>query len=451
MLDIPIVIAAFNRDYALSRLLDSLGRAHYPGSVRLIISIDGGGSSEVAAVAKAFQWPFGRKEVLVHDTNLGLRNHILFCGGLTTQYDGIVLLEDDLLVSPWFYLFAQEAASFYRDSEEVSGIALYAPGYNETSYLPFCPLDDGADTFFMQLTCSWGQIWLREHWEGFAVWYDENRELSLEDDHTLPHNIQVWPTTSWKKFYIKYMMETNKYFVYPRTSYTTNFGDVGQHHGGINLFQVPLLMGERPFRFVEFARSLVKYDVFCELEAHSLRILGGQFGDVEFTVDLHGARDCEQLGSQFVLTSKKCAAFQRAYARSMIPIENNILHEIIGEELFFTRVDDVEHIDSISKYVFLKSNDVEEQRYYYPLAQLHYRIVEEKLDHYNNRIQELEKGLQDERSQLNFTQGQLQKTVNNLHLAEENIDLLRQSFSYRVGNKIILPFSLLKRVGKMLS
>ena len=106
MLKIPIVIAAYNRLEPLTRLLQSLAKAVYPLDVKLIISIDGGGGNQtIIDTANRFEWKHGEKQVIVHDVNLGLRKHILKCGELTKYYDGIVLLEDDLYVSPYFYTY----------------------------------------------------------------------------------------------------------------------------------------------------------------------------------------------------------------------------------------------------------------------------------------------------------------------------------------------------------
>jgi len=109
--------------------------------------------------------------------------------------------------------------------------------------VPFIPLNDASHAYFMQVPCSWGQAWLKEHWSAFESWYSTNLENEYNDDPTLPANIVYWPATSWKKYFFKYMVEHDKYFVYPTCSYATNFGDKGQHHTGSNLFQVPIQLG----------------------------------------------------------------------------------------------------------------------------------------------------------------------------------------------------------------
>ena len=92
-MEIPIVIAAFNRALCLNRLLQSLSRAKFDNEVKLIISIDGGGPTDVLEISEKFKWRYGTKELIYHESNSGLRDHILFCGSLSSKYDGIIQYE----------------------------------------------------------------------------------------------------------------------------------------------------------------------------------------------------------------------------------------------------------------------------------------------------------------------------------------------------------------------
>lgn len=375
-MNIPIVIAAYNRDHTLFRLLSSLAKSHYVEPVKLIISIDGGGPESVKTVARDFEWEFGPKEVIEHPENMGLRQHILFCGGLSQQYDGIILLEDDLFVSPWFYDYALSALQFYQECPDICGVSLYSYRYNETSYLSFTPLNDGSDTYFMQLPCSWGQAWLKGHWREFELWYEANQINSFTDDPSLPINISQWPATSWKKYFVKYMVEKNKFFAYPAYSYATNFGDKGQHHQGSNLYQVPIGAGQGyGFTFKRFEDSLVKYDVFYEILPECLKSLCIWSFNHDFCVDLHGTKQKENCSAEFVLTTKKCNSFIRSFARIMTPIEMNIIHAMDGNDIFLAPAGEVEDVNNIGEYIRNKSINIYEQQYYYNTDYLHYSLL----------------------------------------------------------------------------
>jgi len=382
MLNIPIIITAYNREKCLRRLLSSLNRAVYQKEVKLIISIDGDGSKEVTNLAESYCWKHGEKEVIILEKKYGLREHILKCGSLAKQYDGIILLEDDLYVAHNFYEYVQEVQKKYIDIEEITGVALYSHMYNETACLPFIPLKDGYDVFFMRLACSWGQSWLTHQWVEFEKWYCSNKKRKLNKD--LPPDILLWPETSWKKYYIKYMIENNKYFVYPRESLTTNFGDPGAHHTGTRLFQTSLLYGKRIYSFPRFKESYTKYDEYCEINPHTLKKFNKGLQDYDFEVDLYGMKNKGNLKHNYVLTSQKSNECIKSYGREIKPHEVNIFDEIPGQELYLCTTNSISEYQSFLSHrrsIYIDRKNIQE--YYYSIRQFHYeedskRILDKK-------------------------------------------------------------------------
>lgn len=263
-----IVIAAYNRPYSLKRLLFSLSNAVFEFYPLLIVSIDGNGSDEIISMAKEYRWN-GDKKVIIHSENLGLKDHILFCGNLSKEYDHVIILEDDLFVSPYFYDYACESALFYKDEDQIAGISLYQYEYIENTDLPFVPVHNGFDTYCVQMASSWGQMWSKEQWQQFYLWYENHKDWEANDSR-LPDDIFKWPDTSWKKYFIKYLVNTNKFLVYPNISLTTNFGDVGTHNGYDNsLHQVNLLIGKKVWNFASISNA-IKYDVNFNLIGFSI-------------------------------------------------------------------------------------------------------------------------------------------------------------------------------------
>jgi len=152
-----IVAVAYTRPHSLDRLLGSLDAAQYPAGtqVPLIISIDHGDNQDVLALAEAFDWRHGEKQVIYQPQNLGLKAHILACGNLAEQYGAVILLEDDLYVSPQFYQFSLQSLAFYDDDPLIKGISLYNHRANvHADNLPFIPVEDGNDVYFMQMPAS---------------------------------------------------------------------------------------------------------------------------------------------------------------------------------------------------------------------------------------------------------------------------------------------------------
>jgi len=366
-MDIPIVIAAYNRPASLSRLLASLQKAQYTNTVQLIISIDGGGDKGVLKTAEAFQWPFGEKEIIHHKENLGLRRHILSCGDLSRDYDGIILLEDDLYVSPQFYNYAQQAMPYYREDDAIAGIALYAHGFNETASFPFYPFLDGSDVFFMQLACSWGQCWTKNQWTLFRQWINEKGESSSFNHPGLPGDIALWPETSWKKYFILYMIEKNLFFVYPRQSYTTNFGDKGQHQDSVKNFQMPLQYGQKTPAFVKLEDSCALYDAFCEMIPACLNKMAPELNQYDYCVDLYGIKMISAIDNEFVLTAKQNRQPLLSFGKRMLPLEANIIERIEGNRLFLTKTTNCRRMDSYIKQKKMLWNISEDILYHYKL------------------------------------------------------------------------------------
>ncbi|MER0041005.1 hypothetical protein [Pseudomonas sp. MGal98] len=325
-----IVVIGYNRPKSLSRLLGSLIAAQYPeGNVRLVISLDNSGNPEPRKVAEAFDWPHGEKRIIAHPQRLGLRQHVLSCGDLTEQYGDVIILEDDLFVSPFFYDYTHKALQAYADDAGVAGISLYSVQFSQTVDLPFMPVDDGdSHVHFIQMAASWGQAWSRRHWQGFRQWLESNgTDISHIDG--IPADIRGWPESSWLKLYTAYIISRDLYFVYPFRSLTTNFGDPGQHFNiASSRFQVPIQQKAVDYKFPRREDSLAVYDAYCELLPACIKRRNPVLANYDFTVNLYGSKACT--GLQLTRTN---ARGLHNFALSMKPMELSILHNIEGEGL----------------------------------------------------------------------------------------------------------------------
>ena len=337
-----IVVPAFSRPLALQRLLRSLNRANYPvEGVRLVISVDGGAAEEVTRIAREFQFASGPKEVIVRERNMGLRDHLLWCGDQTARYGSVIVLEDDLFVDPHFYWFACGGLDAYGGDERIAGVALYAPRYNEFARLPFEPCFDGTSAYFACTPCSSGQAWTESQWVGFRRWLLETGFAEGQDDSCLPAEVRAWPKSSWKKLFATYLAQEHRYFVYPYQSYTTNFSDAGGTHipCGTNLHQVPMALPGRPPQQLQFrplADAVVRYDAFMEPQSDWMeQWLGLEEGSL--CVDLYAQRDVCRLQSRpLSLTSRPTRRAIRRFGLSLRPIELNMCHEEDPEYPFFS-------------------------------------------------------------------------------------------------------------------
>lgn len=329
--NIAIVVAAYNRPDSLKRLLCSLSNANYNGykSIKLIVSVDFSGNDDCKNIANAFEWKYGEKEVIVFIENLGLKNHIISCGDYSKLYDGVIVLEDDLFVAQCFYDYAQQAFAFYNNDNGIAGIALYNYRYNELAHCPFEPIVDNHDNYFLQVPCSWGQLWTKKQWLSFKDYLlDETFE---NENILLPPAVKNWPVvTSWKRTFYKFMVYSSKYFVYPRISLSTNFGDSGTHFSNPEyVWQTPILMGIKIFRFSNLNESICIYDSYYELDIKSYRRIIGD-DEISVSFDLNGIKPINTISTKYLISSKKCNAPNITYLPNLYPYESNIIYNLTG-------------------------------------------------------------------------------------------------------------------------
>ena len=358
MADIPIVVVAYNRLESLKRILASLSRGEYPREpVELIISIDRGDNQEVLQYAEAFPWPHGEKRVIYRQENLGLKRHILTCGDLTQDHDGIILLEDDLVVSPDFYRYAQECCTFVQGQDRIAGVALYNHRLSQLTEKVFEPLEDGFDNWYFRYACSWGQMWTKEQWALFKAWLMAHSDYDFAASAKIPEHIKDWGKHSWLKYHIAFCIETDRFFLYPRVARTTCFSDAGVNFSeSENTFQVPLMAAGRTgaLRLSHLEESKAVYDQWME------NLFLSRFLGKDACIDLYGAKtDFE--GKNYLLTTSAVEGGKVicSFGREMRPQEWNVLGEVPGDVIRLYQLS-----PNAKKLPRTRSSRVEDAQYY---------------------------------------------------------------------------------------
>ena len=123
---IGIVVVAYNRPEETRRLVDSICKAEYgQDAVDLIVDVDKGKTQlEIRDRLQEIKWEHGDFTVILRPERMGLRPHVFACAEYTEKYDAVIVLEDDLVVAPSFYLFARQACARYDADERISQISL---------------------------------------------------------------------------------------------------------------------------------------------------------------------------------------------------------------------------------------------------------------------------------------------------------------------------------------
>ncbi len=325
---LAIVVVGYNKVDGLERLLSALNNSYYESQdIPLIISIDASGNEKVYSMVKAYQWKHGMKYLNIEEKRMGLKNHIFQCASLSKYFKGVIILEDDLLVSPYFYHYSTSVLDKYGNEEKVAGIALYKNEFDGFTGVPLQFIHNGFDVFASQTVCSWGEIWNERMWNEFSEWLAQWEENFEGID--MPSRIKGW-TRAWSKYVYAYIIEKDKYYIYPHEPVTTNFNDAGGEHGGgdISIFQVSLLQGRRNYQLGAFS-ELEKYDVYAynkdiqkwlNIEAN------------ELDVDFYGLK--EHYNGHYILSVVKLPYERiKGFSLSMRPWELNIKYGIAGDDI----------------------------------------------------------------------------------------------------------------------
>lgn len=330
---LAIVMVCYNRPDGMKMVFESIRKARYDNDqLNLIISIDKSTcQQELIDLANTFDWPYGEKKIRAFDERQGLRPHILQCGDLANEYDAIIVLEDDITVAEGFYNYVKQAMSFYQTDDQIAGISLYKHLINPGCLRSFEPVNNGYDVFLMQFAQSWGQCWTRTMWQKFRAWYASQSE-QVHSDGIIPDYVANWKSSSWLKYFMKYIAETNRFFIYPYVSLATNHSDVGEHCSVENNdYHVPMLEGTIQYRFPH-TNDAIKYDAFFERVFTWNQLFPGILG--EKLLDLYGSRtnylNADILISTRLLPYHVINSFQLKYR----PHEVNCTMPVDGKDIF---------------------------------------------------------------------------------------------------------------------
>lgn len=336
-----IVAVGYNRPDCLTRLLKSIEQADYPNeNITLVVSLDRSDrTEELAKIAQNIGWSHGELVIRTFEERQGLRKHIIQCGGLSEQYGAVIILEDDLIVSRCFYNYVVQALHFYEDDPRITGVSLYSHAWNGYANYEFMPQRNEFDAYLGQYSITWGQCWTKKQWHGFKEWYEAKAKVGLTTNTALPESIEYWGDKSWGKYFVYYLVEKDLYYIIPYIALSTNCSEIGEHNSFVSsAHQVMLLDADNmKFRFPTIEQA-IKYDIFFEriFDADFL-IAGIKAKDI--CIDLNGKhRDAN--GRHYLLTSEEQKDLTpiHTFGIQLRPIEENIVANIEGEELFLYQV-----------------------------------------------------------------------------------------------------------------
>ena len=159
----PIVLFVYNRPWHTKQTIEALQKNELAKDSELFIYSDAPKNKEAEKQVKEVRdyiktiSGFKKVTIIEREKNYGLAKNII--EGVTeivNKYGKVIVLEDDLITSPYFLRFMNEALNFYENEEKVWHIS----GWNY-------PIDTNGlgDAFLWRLMNCWGWATWANRWK----------------------------------------------------------------------------------------------------------------------------------------------------------------------------------------------------------------------------------------------------------------------------------------------
>lgn len=175
----PIVLFVYNRLEHTKQTVETLQKNEFAKESELFIFSDAAKNenteqkvNEVREYIKTIDG-FKKVTIIEREKNWGLANSII--NGVTkivNEYGKIIVLEDDLVTSPYFLKFMNEALEFYEGEKKVFTIS----GYSDIKI----PNNYTGEVYFAHISTSWGWATWKKEWNTID-WKIDSYMYLLED------------------------------------------------------------------------------------------------------------------------------------------------------------------------------------------------------------------------------------------------------------------------------
>ncbi len=254
----PIILFTYKRIEQTKKTVEALTRNLLAPDSDLHIYSDGPKNSNdtigVNAIRNYLKSITGFKSISIHEhkDNKGLAYSIVNgVSEIIKKHGNCIVLEDDIVTSPYFLTFMNEALDIYEDTPEVMHISGYM--YPHKKDLP--------ETFFFNVPLCWGWATWKSAWAQY-------------DDSTEDHIRYLNNNNRWKEFnkfggrYLERQLKKNKngtmntwfihwhatvfrnsgYCLFPKDTMVDNIGfdSSGQHSANTNKFYSQLASDRIP-------------------------------------------------------------------------------------------------------------------------------------------------------------------------------------------------------------
>ena len=273
----PIVLFVYNRLDHTQGVIETLSKNFLAKESELYVFSDAAKSekgigkvNEVRKFIRDNSWHHNFKKVSIIEAekNKGLAKSVI--GGVTKiiqEYGKVIVVEDDLLLAPYFLNYMNDALEYYEKDKEIWSISGYSFPMKSMKKYPH-------DIFYSYRGCSWGWATWADRWDT-VDWQVKEYDRFIEDqkwiarfnrggvDLTNMLKMQMeGQSDSWAIRWCFSQSNQDMYTVYPRISYLENAGcdGSGMHSGADDEYYTDMsgCVPKCKFETLEIDRKIAK-------------------------------------------------------------------------------------------------------------------------------------------------------------------------------------------------
>lgn len=294
----PIVLFVYNRPWHTQQTVEALQKNELAGKSKLFVYSDDAKNiddrRQVDAVREYIDTITGFDEVVVvkQKENLGLAASII--SGVTeivNKFGNVIVLEDDMVTSPYFLTYMNDALAFYKEEKRVWHIS----GWNYP-----IDIEGHGDVFLWRVMNCWGWATWEDRWKYFEKdaeniykSFNKNDIKRFNLDNSENFFLQIIDNynnkiNTWAIFWYATIFRHNGLCVNPVATYVENIGldDSGTHCGADVVFASEKSLKKKVVfteDIVEDAETVVKIKDFYRKKngAWYIRILKKIYGTLK--------------------------------------------------------------------------------------------------------------------------------------------------------------------------
>ena len=273
----PIILFVYNRPQHTLKTLEALNKNYLANESELYIFADGPRPNadenelqkikDTREIVNSKEW-CKRTIIIESEINKGLANSIIDgVSKIVNEQGKVIVLEDDLVTSPYFLQYMNDALNIYSDNDAVACISGYI--YPLKHELP--------GTFFLKGADCWGWATWKRAWgvfekDGSKLLNELNNQSATKKfdfDHCYPYTQMLkdqiaGKNDSWAIRWYASAFLRNMFCLYPGTSVVQNIGfdGSGTHSSNSDKWNVKISEKVIEVKKISVMQNNAAYDLF---------------------------------------------------------------------------------------------------------------------------------------------------------------------------------------------